>query len=194
MVPTFASLQLKKFELEFSVDPLFKKASADFDEGGAKGLLLNHLAIDSSGRIVFDSSDDAEDATAEADTARRESGIGVRDESANMAATGALGVEIDIDTLGSRFFPDLAKLDDQDICPSLKNFDLGDPAGSIDIPFLKTQEDWRQGRQNAQTEALGEKSGIFLDDDNAAGFDDDDGVLAGFEVGVDKGFGQGGKE
>jgi len=32
LAPSFASLQLKKFELEFSVDPLFKKASADFDE------------------------------------------------------------------------------------------------------------------------------------------------------------------
>ena len=61
MAPSFSSLQLKKFELEFAVDPLFKKASADFDEGGAKGLLLNHLAIDGHGRIVFDSSDDAVD-------------------------------------------------------------------------------------------------------------------------------------
>ncbi len=59
LAPSFASLQLKKLELEFAVDPLFKKASADFDEGGAKGLLLNHLMIDSQGRIVFDSSDDA---------------------------------------------------------------------------------------------------------------------------------------
>ncbi|CRK16389.1 hypothetical protein BN1723_010969 [Verticillium longisporum] len=62
LAPSFASLQLKKFELEFAVDPLFKKASADFDEGGAKGLLLNHLMIDSQGRIVFDSSDDVGDA------------------------------------------------------------------------------------------------------------------------------------
>ena len=29
---SFAQLQLKKMELEFAVDPLFKKASADFDE------------------------------------------------------------------------------------------------------------------------------------------------------------------
>ncbi|KAF4333214.1 condensin complex subunit 2, partial [Fusarium beomiforme] len=63
LAPSFNSLQLKKFELEFAVDPLFKKASADFDEGGAKGLLLNHLMIDSQGRIVFDSSDDTGDAT-----------------------------------------------------------------------------------------------------------------------------------
>lgn len=196
MVPAFTSLQLKKFELEFSVDPLFKKASADFDEGGAKGLLLNHLAIDSSGRIVFDSSDNAEDATAEADTARRESDLRAgneSDKSANPMATEAEHLEIDIATLGSRFFPDLAKLDDQDICPSLKNFDLGDPAGSMEIPFLKAPEDWRQAKENAQSQGLGEKSGIFLDDDNAAGFDDDDGVLAGFDVGVDAGFGEGGE-
>lgn len=193
MVPAFASLQLKKFELEFSVDPLFKKASADFDEGGAKGLLLNHLAIDSYGRIVFDSSDEAEEVTAEANTARRESGVAVNDKSANTTAIGAEGLEIDIDNLGSRFFPDLARLDSQDICPSLKNLDLGDPAGSMDIPFLKAPEDWRQAKENAQLEGLGEKSGIFLDDDNAAGFEDDDGVLAGFDVDVDAGFGEGGE-
>ncbi len=200
MVPSFASLQLKKFELEFSVDPLFKKASADFDEGGAKGLLLNHLSIDSSGRIVFDSSDDAGDATAEADTIRKESDASVDDEYANTSTTEKREAPnrsqesgIDIGALGSRFFPDLARLEDQDICPSLKNFDLGDPAGSLDIPFLKAPEDWRQEKENAKPEGLGEKSGIFLDDDNVAGFDDDDEVLASFAAGVDAGFGEGGE-
>ena len=196
-MPAFVSLQLKKFEVEFSVDRLFKKASAVFDEGGAKGLLLNHLAMDSSGRIVFDSSDDAEDATAEADTVRRESGVTLSREKANTAATGARGLEIDIDILGPRFFPDLTRLDDQDICPSLKNFDLGDPAGSTDVPFLKAPEDWKQAKANAQSEDLGEKSGIFLDEDNAAGFDDDDndddGVPSGFDAGVDADFGEGGE-
>src|SRR5205085_2808371 len=38
LATSFAQLQNKKMELEFSVDPLFNKASADFDEGGAKGL------------------------------------------------------------------------------------------------------------------------------------------------------------
>jgi condensin complex subunit 2 len=41
------------------VDPLFKKTSADFDEGTASGLLLNHLSITDQGRIIFDSSDAA---------------------------------------------------------------------------------------------------------------------------------------
>lgn len=187
-------------ELEFSVDPLFKKASADFDEGGAKGLLLNHLATDASGRIVFDSSDDAGDAIAASDSSRRQSGALGDDDNAEDSSMGITesserpqGMQIDLDALGSRFFPDLSRLDEQDICPSLKNFDLGDSSGSLDIPFLKAPEDWRQDKEEPVPEGMGEKSGIFLDDDNAAGFDDDDGVLAGFDIGADAGFGEGGE-
>ena len=204
LAPSFAPLQLKKFELEFSVDPLFKKVAADFDEGGAKGLLLNHLAIDSHGRIVFDSSDDAGDATAEGDARRRRSGA-MEDEEELVATEDAETstqketegdeeeVEIDLGTLGSRFFPDLDRLDDQDICPSLKDFDLGNPTGAMDIPFLKAPEDWRQEKDNPPAGGIGDKSGIFLDDDNAAGFDDDDGVLAAFDMPADTGFGEGGE-
>lgn len=50
--------------MDFAVDPLFKKTSADFDEGGARGLLLNHLSIDQHCKIIFDASD----ATIECDT------------------------------------------------------------------------------------------------------------------------------
>ena len=32
------NLNVKKFDLTFAVDPLFHKTSAQFDEGGAKGL------------------------------------------------------------------------------------------------------------------------------------------------------------
>lgn len=51
------NLDLKKLDTEFTVDPLFRKTSADFDEGGARGLLLNHLSIASNGQIIFDASD-----------------------------------------------------------------------------------------------------------------------------------------
>ena len=48
-------------DLEFSVDPLFKKTCADFDEGGAQGLLMNHLSLgvgsEGSLRVIFDASD-----------------------------------------------------------------------------------------------------------------------------------------
>lgn len=204
MAASFASLQLKKFELEFSVDPLFKKASADFDEGGAKGLLLNHLAIDSNGRIVFDSSDDVEDASAEADISKRSceavAGRDREDEATDVdkkeqePSTEAQTNDIDIGTLGTKFFPNLTRLDEQDICPSLKNFDLGDPAGSLDIPFLKAPEDWRQENDSPVKGAgLGDQTGIFLDGDNVAGFEDDDGILGGFDLGGDAAFGEGGE-
>ena len=56
-----AQLRSKKLDLEFSVDPLFRKTCADFDEGGAQGLLMNHLSLgvgtDGSLRVVFDAGD-----------------------------------------------------------------------------------------------------------------------------------------
>ncbi|KAI9262316.1 condensin complex subunit 2/barren [Phascolomyces articulosus] len=57
LLKDFSSIALKKFDLDFAVDPLFKKTSADFDEGGARGLLLNHLTIDRDCKIIFDASD-----------------------------------------------------------------------------------------------------------------------------------------
>ncbi|KAJ9142109.1 Condensin complex subunit 2 [Pleurostoma richardsiae] len=201
LAPSFASLQLKKFELEFAVDPLFKKASADFDEGGAKGLLLNHLMIDSQGRIVFDSSDDAgdsrtkkqrdEDADEEAEDGHAEEGTPEPEQEVEDDED----VEIDISALGSRFFPDLGRLDGLDVCPSLKTFDLGDPSGSMDIPFLWAPEDWRQDhdKDKAAGEAgVGNKSGMFIDEDNPLGFDDTDGIGA-FDIGGDVAFGEGGE-
>ncbi|CUM62731.1 uncharacterized protein PRCAT00000288001 [Priceomyces carsonii] len=53
LVP-FESIVVKKFDQELAIDPLFKKALAEFDEGGAKSLLLNTLSIDSTGRVIFD--------------------------------------------------------------------------------------------------------------------------------------------
>lgn len=181
------------------MDPLFKKASADFDEGGAKGLLLNHLAIDSYGRIVFDSSDDAVDDSAKtAEDDRQESAEPDQqsEEPTKPVSTASDtfedNTEIDIAGLASQFFPDLDGLDEQDICPSLKNLDLGDPSGSLDLPLLKAPEDWRQDKMDEDGRP-DDPSGIMLDDDNAVGFDDDDATLAGFDLSGDTGFGDGGE-
>lgn len=187
------------------MDPLFKKASADFDEGGAKGLLLNHLSIDSQGRIVFDSSDDAGDASAGGESTRRKNEDEQEEDAVEHDSTldttakeiedTEEDIEIDIGELAARFFPNLDQLDDQDICPSLKNFDLGVASGSMDIPFLKAPEDWRQEREKtAEAGAQGDKSGFFLDDENPAGFeDDDDGLLGNFDLPPNTGFGEGGE-
>ncbi|EHK15668.1 uncharacterized protein TRIVIDRAFT_123512, partial [Trichoderma virens Gv29-8] len=208
LAPSFASLQLKKFELEFAVDPLFKKASADFDEGGAKGLLLNHLMIDSQGRIVFDSSDDAGDADEKKKERQEDEDEGditmdggdEHDERSHLEKKqdktqedDDTNVEIDVAALGQRFFPDLGLLDELDICPSLKSFELGDPSGSMDIPFLKAPEDWRQDQEHKSSGAHGDKSGIFIDDDAPAGFDDDDLGLGNFDTLGDVAFGEGGE-
>lgn len=226
LAPSFASLRLKKFELEFAVDPLFKKASADFDEGGAKGLLLNHLMIDSQGRIVFDSSDDAGDA----DEAKKEDQLDEDEDEAGKDGEDVQQsrldldqdhhmdidqeqdqnqdqnqgqdqdqdqepdvpeVEIDVTALGQQFFPDLNILDELDICPSLKSFELGDPSGSINIPFLKAPEDWRQDQEKPG--APGNKSGMFIDEDAPAGFDDEDLGLGDFDTLGDVAFGEGGE-
>lgn len=191
---SFESLRLKKMELEFSVDPLFKKASADFDEGGAKGLLLNHLSIDSTGRIVFDSSDDAQEGAGE-DT-RRDSmdpeGTPEREKEEGAAEATLEDGPLDIAGLGARFFPDLSRLDDQDICPSLKSFELGAGDASLDLPFLKAPDNWRD-EHGDPTSAAGQQddqTAIPHSDDNNFGLQDDD---DGFDLPPSTGFGEGGE-
>ncbi|RDA83285.1 hypothetical protein CP532_3704 [Ophiocordyceps camponoti-leonardi (nom. inval.)] len=201
LAPSFAALQLKKFELEFAVDPLFKKASADFDEGGARGLLLNHLMIDSRGRIVFDSSDDSDDAV----------GLGSKrkdDQDTESPADGDDGdgdgddkkgddkddededvtVPIDLASLSQRFFPDLARLDELDVCPSLKNFVLGDASDAIDMPFLKAPDDWRTDQDKGD-----DAPASFQDDDDD--YDNEGGLgLGALDMGEeDVAFGEGGE-
>jgi condensin complex subunit 2 len=197
LVNSFDQLRLKKMELEFSVDPLFKKASADFDEGGAKGLLLNHLSIDNTGRIVFDSSDDVEDE--QNGEMRRDS----MEPEEPPASKDVLPAEIDdrpVDIAGlqARFFQDLSVLDEQDICPSLKTFELGNGDGSLDLPFLKAPENWRDDNQDSNKSGADmDQSGINLNDDPAAfGIDDNDDDVAGlggFDMPADIGFGEGGE-
>ncbi|KAF3940226.1 hypothetical protein ABW19_dt0205943 [Dactylella cylindrospora] len=206
----FSQLQLKKFDLEFAVDPLFKKAAADFDEGGAKGLLLNVLSIDETGRIVFDSSDDIKDSipTAEAELVNVEEGDDEGNDDEGDAEGGDVtnmtitednptgkkketeDTPLDLGSLASRFFPDIEKIDELDVCPSLKNFALGDLNASLDIPFLK-----------ALTEKEEEEMAAMQGNDfDAGGFDDDDDFGGGgFDVAVPGGpdatalYGQGGE-
>lgn len=41
--------------MAFAVDPLYHQTSAQFDEGGAKGLLLNNLGVYCNCQVLFDS-------------------------------------------------------------------------------------------------------------------------------------------
>lgn len=195
LATSFAQLELKKMELEFSVDPLFKKASADFDEGGAKGLLLNHLTVDSKGRIVFDSSDDAQETKPEETPDPRDSTEQPHEEmnedDEKNSTPNQTGSNVDIDALAARFFPDLDILDEQDICPSLKTFELGGDAATLDIPFLKTGNDWKKDhdREKADNPIDTDLQPTLGGDDE----DDDGGDLGGFDLAGDVGFGEGGE-
>lgn len=172
-------------ELEFAVDPLFKKASADFDEGGAKGLLLNHLTIDAHGRIVFDSSDDVQQTEGEP-----------VEEPPNEHADDRTRLDedqaVDVTSLGIKFLPDLSLLDELDVCPSLKTFELGGGDEPLDIPFLKAPEDWR--KEQAATKNSPENDPPPVDFGVLSGFDDDEGgINDAFDAAADVGFGEGGE-
>ncbi|XP_066311943.1 condensin complex subunit 2 [Miscanthus floridulus] len=52
---SFEALNVKKFDVAFTVDPLYHQTTAQFDEGGAKGLLLYNLGVYGSCRVLFDS-------------------------------------------------------------------------------------------------------------------------------------------
>ncbi|KAK4952203.1 hypothetical protein LTR10_010125 [Elasticomyces elasticus] len=196
LATSFESLRLKKMELEFSVDPLFKKAAADFDEGGAKGLLMNHLSIDNTGRIVFDSSDDVQD---DANEAERRDSLEPDSSHPDAKSTSAPQPEdgpVNLSALASRFFPDLGILDEQVICPSLQTFELGaGESSSLDLPFLKAPENWRDGHpESLPTHEDGEDEG--RPDNNPAFSEDDEdanGLGATFDAGPETGFGEGGE-
>nr|GAT42949.1 predicted protein [Mycena chlorophos] len=118
-----AQLRSKKPDLEFSVDPLFKKTSADFDEGGAQGLLMNHLSLGTgkSGclRIIFDASDSA---------VRAED---VEDEDMNEPEE-----LVDLTELRT-LLPDLDALDDKEISHSLADFSFSKPFVTEDTTFFQ---------------------------------------------------------
>ncbi|EIW79209.1 barren [Coniophora puteana RWD-64-598 SS2] len=98
----------KKVDTEFKVDPLFRKTCADFDEGGAQGLLMNHLSLGmgSSGglRVVFDASD-AMGRVAEDEEDEQEP-----------------EEDVDLSYLRQHFLPDLDDLEDKEITHSITGF------------------------------------------------------------------------
>ncbi|CAG8633081.1 15355_t:CDS:10 [Acaulospora morrowiae] len=169
LVKDYSQLTVKKFDLEFSVDPLFKKTSADFDEGGAQGLLLNHLSIDADGKIIFDASDAVLEDSNEEDSNAMDEDIAEQ--------------TMDLSKLRSKFYYSLSRIFTKDICPSLKNFAFFGE-NNIDLGFLvhrgSDDEDendrFSQGESNnffLNTDGEGGDFPDFFDNDN---FLDDDGV------------------
>jgi condensin complex subunit 2 len=100
---------------------------------------------------------------------------------------------IDMAGLAARFFSDLSKLDEQDICPSFKTFELGAGDGSLDLPFLKAPDNWRDEHPEPTLGNQGEDGVDVQDDAPAFGIDDDDDAGVGFDLPAETGFGEGGE-
>ncbi|KAG0348230.1 hypothetical protein BG004_005626 [Podila humilis] len=190
----FASLSLDKFNLEFAVDPLFKKTCADFDEGGARGLLLNHLSVDVEGKIIFDAGDardEGDDGDEEEEEEEREDESVVprpsQDDSSlaeksTKKHTDVEAAMIDIQRLRNKFLPSLNRIFEKDICPSLKDFQLSGTS-EMDFAFLKRfhddednedeMENGDNGNNNENT-VMRDDSEFPMTDNGLDGFDDFD--------------------
>ncbi|KAJ2225405.1 hypothetical protein EV180_003424 [Coemansia sp. RSA 518] len=180
----FASISVKKLDLEFSVDPLFKKTSADFDEGGARGLLLNHLGFDADGRIVFDASDSS--ALVDSDDVNADTNVALDDqEETDDAETGLKhdvpaskkhrSTFIDISSMEDIFGHIADNLDDAHICPSLADFEFTRDT-SLDFSLLR--EHLGEEADGTDVEPASEHNGNFDGEvpdiqNNYGGFDDD---------------------
>ncbi|KAL9935004.1 hypothetical protein V8E36_006080 [Tilletia maclaganii] len=168
----FSQIKVKNLDLEFTVDPLFKKTSADFDEGGAGGLLMNHLGVDGKMRVVFDASDVAgvdEDEDEEDDHQAENA-----DSEANKALREA--DQMDITKLRAKLFgvseeyaqdrvPQLASmLNRRFVCPSLRTFRFD---RTDKTPFAEFVH--RAGEADAELDAQMEEGAIDADLGGAGG-------------------------
>eukprot|EP00891_Asterochloris_glomerata_P007927 jgi/Astpho2/7927/Aster-x1468 len=140
--PSWEALNVKKFDLAFAVDPLFHRMSAQFDEGGARGLLLANLSVFKGCELVFDSADVPEEAV-QADQ--------------QQYRPGSKEVEVDLSALGDDVAAAVAACSDPDaaICPSLPQL----------VALLEEGEPRRfRGGQAARVQQLVFRNGRGLED------------------------------
>ncbi|KAG6891270.1 hypothetical protein C0995_008522 [Termitomyces sp. Mi166 len=152
-----SQLQSKKPELEFSVDPLFKKTCADFDEGGAHGLLMNHLSLglgsDGGMRVVFDAGDSMGKVEDEEVVEEPED-------------------EIDMSYLRKQFLPDLAVLQDKAISHSLDGFTFSkDAFGLNESTFMPGDTRHDDDDDNGNYDSMG--GGDYMDVDTGVAPEED---------------------
>lgn len=111
------ALKAKKMDTELSVDPLFKKALTDFDEGGSKSLLLHMLKVDGGCRVVFDTTGVFKTETTEKATSSQQ----------NCDVSGL-----------RRFFP--TNLEDFSVCPSMRELEAISNSGDGLTTLLQSMD------------------------------------------------------
>ncbi|KAK4046790.1 hypothetical protein OIO90_006432 [Microbotryomycetes sp. JL221] len=125
LADSFSKIKVKALDLEFTVDPLFKKTSADFDEGGAGGILMNHLGCDGSMRVVFDAGD---------------AKLSVSDEDEAETVEQDVGMRVDLTALVAKFLPrGVGAVADMALCPSLSGFKFS-PESNLDLDILRNAD------------------------------------------------------
>ncbi|SCV74682.1 BQ2448_7711 [Microbotryum intermedium] len=130
LADSFNKIKVKAFDLEFTVDPLFKKTCADFDEGGAGGILMNHLGCDRNMKVVFDAGDARLDKGDDEDEDDEDEEDVLENED----------IEVDLTRLTTRCFPDgLDTLENMVLCPSLASFRFS-PDANLDLGILQTPD------------------------------------------------------
>ncbi|KNE62299.1 hypothetical protein AMAG_18843 [Allomyces macrogynus ATCC 38327] len=132
------SITTKKYDLEFMVDPLFRKTCAEFDEGGAKALLFNRLDVFGEGLIAFDASDmriDEDAGAAVAGEEEAEDRMDVDGEEGDGAAM------VDISSWSNVFRCTPQDLQAKTICPSLDQFVFTDDVRNYESLMQNLQLD-----------------------------------------------------
>jgi condensin complex subunit 2 len=166
-----SQLRNKKLDLEFSVDPLFKKTCADFDEGGAHGLLMNHLSLgvgtDGGMRVVFDASDSV-GIVAEEETEEPEDLVDL----SVLRGISVAGLNIKtrlIVSFAEKFLPDLDVLENRAISHSLASFSFSKDAFVLDEPTFRDDTGlYNDDYDDNEDFAAGGDNGPPMDVDGAA--------------------------
>ncbi|ODV87724.1 hypothetical protein CANARDRAFT_25953 [[Candida] arabinofermentans NRRL YB-2248] len=115
----FETVRVKEVDKELYVDPIFKKALTDFDEGGAKSLLTNMLKMNADGRVVFETRDTS------TDSSNIDDNESPRDEESEINTSkneNEAQPTLDISKLG-RFMTMTITTDELKVCPSLEQLE-----------------------------------------------------------------------
>lgn len=167
LVP-FETIKIKKLDQELAIDPLFKKALAEFDEGGAKSLLLNTLSIDSDFRVIFDATSNPAP-TSINDKKEKE--------------TDQNNTDIDLSGLKRFIYDPLpVPFNDQTLCPSMEQLevvlsDINKAKSVLTDVNNRIQEDSREPQADYD-----QQNAINNDYDDDMGYED----LGGMDIDIDE--------
>ena len=171
----FETIRIKKLEQELAIDPLFKKALAEFDEGGAKSLLLNTLNVDASGRVIFDATSNPIQEIQEEDQEADEEQDDDNDDPEIESAINSLSHFLFKDDDEEKTFQSLT------ICPSLGEFQ----SALSDINQAKSILSDFNTKMNAEAQEHYMEPYTPVTDNNDYGFDDEMNDFGGIDFNDD---------